>query len=89
MVKFCDIREVKESKFNIDINLGDNFINIKGIGNILFESLIPYLSIIKLSYVNRRFKLVMTKKSNWLNDFENILKSLVNVLKTNRVIEVA
>ena len=89
MVKACDIREVKESKFNIEINLGDNFIRIKGIGNILFEALIPYLSIIKLSYVNRRFKLVMTKKSNWLSDFENILKALVNVIKTNKVVEQA
>lgn len=89
MVKACDIREVKESKFNIEINLGDNFIRIKGIGNILFEALIPYLSIIKLSYVNRRFKLVMNKKSNWLNDFENILKALVNVVMTNKVVEQA
>ena len=89
MVKECDIREVKETKYNIEINLGDNFINIKGIGNILFEALIPYLSIIKISYVNRKFKIVMTKKQNWLNDFENILKSLVKVIETNKVIEVA
>ena len=89
MVKFCDIREVKETKYNLEINLGDNFINIRGIGNILFEALIPYLGIIKISYVNHKFKIVMSKKQNWLNDFENILKSLVNVLETNKVIEVA
>ena len=89
MVKECDIREVKETKYNLEINLGDNFINIRGIGNILFEALIPYLSIIKISYVNHKFKIVMTKKDNWLNDFENILKSLVNVIETNKVIEVA
>lgn len=89
MVKECDIREVKETKYNLEINLGDNFINIRGIGNILFEALIPYLSIIKISYVNHKFKIVMSKKDNWLNDFENILKSLVNVIETNKVIEVA
>ena len=89
MVKECDIREVKESKYNIEINLGDNFIRIKGIGNILFEALIPYLQIIKISYVNRKFKIVMTKKQNWLNDFENILKALVGVIRTNKVIEEA
>ena len=89
MVKECDIHEVKETKYNLEINLGDNFINIRGIGNILFEALIPYLSIIKISYVNHKFKIVMTKKDNWLNDFENILKSLVNVIETNKVIEVA
>ena len=87
MVKECDIRDVKETKYNIEINLGDNFINIKGIGNILFEALIPFLSKIKISYVNRKFKIVMQKGQNWLNDFENILKSLVNVIRTNKVIE--
>ena len=89
MVKECDIREVKETKYNIEINLGDNFVRIKGIGNILFEALIPYLSIIKISYVNKRFKIVVTKKQNWLTDFENILKSLVKVIRTNEVIELA
>ena len=89
MVKECDIHTVKESKYNLEINLGDNFVRIKGIGNILFESLIPYLSIIKVSYVNHKFKIVMTKKQNWLNDFENILKSLVKIIETNKVIEVA
>ena len=89
MVKECDIREVKETKVSLEINLGDNFIRIKGIGNILFEALIPYLSIIKISYVNRKFKIVMQKKQNWLNDFENILKSLVGVIRTNKVIETA
>ena len=89
MVKECDIREVKETRYNLEINLGDNFIRIKGIGNILFEALIPFLSIIKISYVNRKFKIVMQKKQNWLNDFENILKSLVGVIRTNKVIETA
>ena len=89
MVKECDIRDVKETKYNIEINLGDDFIHIKGIGNILFEALIPYLSIIKISYVNRKFKIVMVKKQNWLTDFENILKSLVGVIRTNKVIEEA
>ncbi len=89
MVKECDIREVKETRYNLEINLGDNFIHIKGIGNILFEALIPFLHIIKISYVNRKFKIVMQKKQNWLNDFENILKSLVGVIRTNKVIEEA
>ncbi len=87
MVQECDIREVKETKYNLEINLGDNFINIRGIGNILFEALIPYLNIIKISYVNHRFKIVMTKKQTWLQDFENILRALVNVIRTNKVVK--
>ena len=87
MVKQCEINDIKENKLNVELYLADNFINIKGIGNILFEALIPYLSIIKISYLNHKFKIVMTKKGNWLIDLENILKSLVNIISTNKIIE--
>lgn len=87
MVKQCEINDIKEYKNTVELYLGDNFINIKGIGNILFEALIPYLSIIKISYVNHKFKIVFTKRGNWLIDLENILKSLVNIIATNKVIE--
>ena len=80
------VKDIKENKLNVELYLGDNFINIKGIGNILFEALIPYLSIIKISYLNHRFKIVMNKKGNWLIDLENILKSLVNIISTNEII---
>lgn len=86
MVKQCEIKDIKENKMNVELYLGDNFINIKGIGNILFEALIPYLSIIKISYLNHRFKIVINKKGNWLIDLENILKSLTNIISTNEII---
>ena len=86
MVKECEIHDIKENKLTVELYLGDNFINIKGIGNILFEALIPYLSIIKISYLNHKFKIIFTKRGNWLIDLENILKSLVNIINTNKVI---
>ena len=89
MVKQCQINDIKENKNTVELYLGDNFINIKGIGNILFEALIPYLSIIKISYLNHKFKIIFTKRGNWLIDLENILKSLVNIIDTNKVIEQA
>ncbi len=89
MVKKCEIHDIKENKNTVELYLGDNFINIKGIGNILFEALIPYLGIIKISYLNHKFKIVMNKKGNWLIDLENILKSLVNIVEVNKVVEVS
>ena len=89
MVKECEIKDIKENRTNVELYLGDNFINVKGIGNILFEALIPYLSIIKISYLNHKFKIVMNKSGNWLIDLENILKSLMNIIETNKVISVA
>ena len=88
MVKYCQINDIKENKNTVELYLGDNFINVKGIGNILFEALIPYLSIIKISYLNHKFKIVMTKQGNWLIDLENILKSLMNIIETNKVVNI-
>ena len=76
---------LKEYPRTIEISLGDNFINIKGIGNLLFEALIPYLSMVKISYLNHRFKVIVTKKENWIDDIENILKALKKILENNCV----
>ena len=84
----ADIKELKEINNNVEIILGEKFIKIKGIGNILFEALIPYLSFIKVSYMNNQFKIMMKKRSKWLDDLENILRCLANIMKGNIVKEV-
>lgn len=81
--------QLKEFPKFVEIYLGDNFINIKGIGNVLFEAMIPYLSIIKISYVNHKFKIVVTKSNDWINDLLNILKALKSILNSNIMMEKA
>jgi len=78
---------IVETERTINIVLGKYYINIKGIGNILFEALIPYLQILKVSYSNNTFKLTINKRKNWIYDLEEILKSLVNVIKTHIIKE--
>lgn len=63
----------------IEIYLGEEYVSIKGIGNILFETLIPYISKMKISYINRQFKIVLNKSSTYLNDLEGILLSLSHI----------
>ena len=65
----------------VEIKLGDEYINIKGIGNILFEALIPFLAFVKISYANNVFKIMLNKGKNWIYDLENILKSLLEIQK--------
>lgn len=77
---------LKEFPKFVEIYLGENFINIKGIGNILFEAMIPYLSLIKISYVNHKFKIVVTKSQDWINDLLNILKALKSILDSNIIV---
>ena len=65
----------------VEILLGDDYINIRGIGNILFESLIPFLAFVKISYAKNIFKIQLTKGKKWISDLEAILKSLLEIQK--------
>ena len=81
----ANVDTINEHKNDVELILNKSLLNIKGIGNILFEAMIPYLSIVKISYVNNVFKIVISKRKNWISDIENILKSLVNINKTNKI----
>ena len=59
----------------MEIVLGNTYLKIKGIGNILFEAMIPFLNFIKVSYTNNKFKILVTKRKTWIDDLEKIVKS--------------
>ncbi len=82
------IEDLKEVNKNVEIILGNDFIKIKGIGNILFESLIPYLNFIRVSYASNKFKIILNKRKVWIKDLENILECLTNIINKNKVKEI-
>ena len=88
LIRDSKIDDFLETNSKIDLVLGKNYINIKGIGNILFEALIPYLNFIKVSYSNNVFKIVMNKRKIWIDDLENILRALANIIKVNKTKEI-
>ena len=88
LVREGHIENLNEINQKVEILLGEDFIKIKGIGNILFEALIPYLNFIKVSYANNKFKILMNKRKIWIEDLESILKCLVNIIKKNKVKEI-
>ena len=88
LVRESEIESLQDYSNRVEIIASDKYIKIKGIGNILFKSLIPYLNFIKVSYANNRFKIVVTKRKNWTKDLESILESLVNIIKKNKVKEI-
>ena len=53
----ADVKNINETKSMIEVILGNKYINIRGIGNLIFESMIPYLKFIKISYSNNVFKI--------------------------------
>ena len=79
LTKEAKVLNLQDKAKYVEIYLGDDYINIKGIGNILFESIIPFLAFVKISYANNVFKIVLNKGKNWIYDLENILKSLMEI----------
>ncbi|MBO7573678.1 MAG: transcription-repair coupling factor [Bacilli bacterium] len=81
LMRESKVLKLEEKPKFVEILLGDDYINIKGIGNILFEALIPFLASVKISYANNVFKILLTKNKKWISDLENILKSLLEIQK--------
>ena len=81
LVREARVLKLEDKPRYVEINLGDDYINIRGIGNILFESLIPFLSNVKISYANNIFKIQLFKSKKWISELEGILKSLLEIQK--------
>ena len=79
LAREAHILKLDEKPKFVDIHLGDEYVNIKGIGNILFEAIIPFLAFVKISYSNNVFKLQLNKRNKWMLDLENILRSLLEI----------
>ena len=79
LVREAKVLRLDEKPKYVEIKLGDEYINIRGIGNILFEALIPFLAFVKISYANNVFKIMLNKRKTWMLDLENILKSLLEI----------
>ncbi len=82
------VAKMIENPNNIELVLAKDYINIRGIGNILFESMIPYLKTIKVSYIKNEFKIFIFKNKGWLDTLEAILMSLTNIIVQHRAVEV-
>ena len=88
LVKEAKVTFFEEYEKTLRIVLSSDYTKIKGIGNIMFEAIIPYLKIINVSYAKNEFKILMTKKENWVEDLINILQCLANILKMHNVKEI-
>ncbi|MBO7614737.1 MAG: transcription-repair coupling factor [Bacilli bacterium] len=84
----ANVENINETSKMIEIILGKTYINIRGIGNLIFEAMIPYLKFIKISYANNVFKIQLTKGNEWIKNLESILLSLSNILEHNKTIEI-
>ena len=78
-----EIEEIEEIGNRIDITIAQCFSRINGIGNELFDSLSDYLGIIRVAFIERKLKIMLTKREHWLRDLLSILK-IVHKVYENR-----
>jgi len=88
LIKESNVLKVDDSYRYVEITLGEPYINIRGIGNILFETLIPYLNKIKVRYAKQEFQIMINKGPDVLSDLEGILHRLITIKKTNKTVEI-
>ena len=82
------VDRMTENPKTIEIILSKDYLNIRGIGNIIFEAMIPHLRNIKVSYTKNEFRILLFKTNDWIHELESILSSLVNVIETHKVKEI-
>ncbi|MBR1847297.1 MAG: transcription-repair coupling factor [Bacilli bacterium] len=65
---------VEEVNGHIEVMLSSSFTKIDGIGTDLFNSLVPYLGSLRVTYVEKRLKFILMKKDNWIGTLEKIMR---------------
>lgn len=70
-----EIEGISEGEDYVDILLSSSFTRYDGMGSDLFDSLIDYIDLLKVTFLNKKLKMRLKKrKDKWLNDLEDILK---------------
>lgn len=87
LLRLAEIQSMNELKDRIDLTLGNNFTRINGIGNMLFESLLPFISFTKISYRNKEFQISMDKRKDWIDYLISLLKSILSIYSVNKLKE--
>lgn len=85
--KEARVKSMSESFGKIELILEDAFNTIRGIGNILFEAIVPFIAYSKIVYRNKEFVITMTKRKNWMKDLESLLSSLASIYQLHNIKE--
>jgi transcription-repair coupling factor (superfamily II helicase) len=71
-----EFTSVEEYDTYVDILMSDTFSRINGIGNELFNAMVPYLNILKVTFLEKQLRLRISKGKDWLNDLEKIVRNI-------------
>ena len=71
-----EFTSVEEYDTYVDILMSDSFSRINGIGNELFNAMVPFLNILKVTFLEKQLRLRISKGKDWLNDLEKIVRNI-------------
>ena len=69
-----NISDLKIYNTYIMIRLDKEYLKIRGIGNILFEKLSPFMAFTKLSFKDNVLSIRIEKGKYWINNLKDIIK---------------
>ena len=72
--EYEEFDSVEEVQGRIEIVLSSAFVSIDGIGTELFNALVPYLGVLRVTYVDKRLKFLLSTKGEWINALEKIMR---------------
>ena len=73
MLNSPEFGSLEENEKTVDLFLSDLFSSKDGMGYELFNALSGYLDIFRMSYLQKRLRLIMNKREQWLDDLEHIM----------------
>lgn len=76
----------EEGKGYVDITMSDTFSRINGIGLELFDALTPYLSVLKVDFLNKQLHIRLEEEGDWLSSLYSVLSIMVSLYAKHKTI---
>lgn len=76
--------DMEEGKGFVDITASNAFTKINGIGLELFDALTPYLSSLKVDFLNKKLHLRLAEEGDWLSILYSILSTMVSLYEKHK-----
>ncbi|MCF0112427.1 MAG: transcription-repair coupling factor, partial [Bacilli bacterium] len=57
----------------VDVDMSNYFVQISGIANALFDALVPYLNVLRVTYHAKQLRLSLVKSGDWLTTLVKVL----------------
>lgn len=83
-----EFSEILNQPDTFDFFMSDKFTSFNGIAPDLFEKLLPYFKVIKVTYLQRRLRIRLLKDKDWLSTLESVLECVHALYCTHKEIGV-